>query len=84
MADIYGNLMLVFRTRLNYVPAVRLKVSSKLVFASCVWYSDRITGCVLIKDIGRRLSLELACIRVNRVMFNLCTDTITLVLGGTI
>ena len=42
---------------------------SKLTFASCVWYSDRAYYglCVLIKDIGRRLPLELACTRINRV-----------------
>ena len=39
----------------------------------------RITGCVLIKDTGRRLPLELsiAGTTVNRVMvINLCTETI--------
>ena len=38
------------------------KISSKLIFASCVWYSDRRAYywvCVLINDIGRRLPLEL-------------------------
>ena len=35
----------------------------KLIFASCVWYSDRAYYwvCVLIKDIGRRLPLQLQC-----------------------
>ena len=34
---------------------MRSKISSKLIFASCVWYSDRAHYelCVLIKDIGR-------------------------------
>ena len=47
----------------NYTPAVRSKISSKLIFASCVWYSDRAYYelCVLIKDIGRRLPLQLQC-----------------------
>ena len=36
---------------------------SKLIFASCVWYSDRAYYWVrvLIEDIGRRLPLELLC-----------------------
>ena len=36
---------------------------SKLIFASCVWCSDRAYYwvCVLIKDIGRRFPLELQC-----------------------
>ena len=40
--------------------AVRSKISSKLIFASCVWYSDRAHYelCVLIKDIGRRRPLQ--------------------------
>ena len=70
---------------INYAPAVRPKISSKLIFASCVCYSD----CayywvyVLVKDIGRRLPLELACYRVNRVMLiNLCTATIKPVFEG--
>ena len=38
---------------------------------------------ILVKDIGRRLPLELACIRVNRVMLiNLRTETIKPVLRG--
>ena len=43
--------------------AVRSKISSKLIFASCVWYSDRAYYelCVLMKDIGRRLPLQLQC-----------------------
>ena len=38
-------------------------ISSKLIFASCVWYSNRANHglCVLIKDIGRRLPLQLQC-----------------------
>ena len=44
-------------------PAVRSKILSKLIFASCVWYSDRTYYglCVRIKYIGRRLPLELQC-----------------------
>ena len=41
---------------------MRSKILSKLIFASCVRYSDRAyywVVCVLIKDIGRRLPLEL-------------------------
>ena len=47
----------------KYTPAVRSKISSKLIFASCVWYSDRAYYelCVLIKDVGRRLPLQLQC-----------------------
>ena len=32
-------------------------------FASCVWYSDRAYSelCVLIKDIGRRIPVQLQC-----------------------
>ena len=43
--------------------AVRSKILSKVVFTSCVWYSDRAYYgvCALIKDIGRRLPLELQC-----------------------
>ena len=42
---------------------MRSKISSKLIFASCVRYSDRAHYelCVLIKDIGRRLPLQLQC-----------------------
>ena len=50
---------------LQYIPAMRtkIKISSKLIFASCVWYSDRAYYwvCVLIKDIGRRFPFELQC-----------------------
>ena len=32
--------------------------------------------CVLVKDLGRQLPLELACTRVNRVvLINLCAET---------
>ena len=43
--------------------AVRSKISSKLIFASCVLYSDRAHYelCVLIEDIGRRLPSQLQC-----------------------
>ena len=42
---------------------MRSKILSKLIFASCVWYSDRAYYglCVLIKDIDRRLPLQLQC-----------------------
>ena len=42
---------------------MRSKILSKLIFASCVRYSDRAYYglCVLIKDIGRRLPLQLQC-----------------------
>ena len=45
-------------------PAVRSNILLKLIFASCgLWYPDRAYYwvCVLIKDIGRRLPLELQC-----------------------
>ena len=47
----------------KYTPAVRSKILSKLIVASCVRYSDRAYYelCVLIKDIGRRLPLQLQC-----------------------
>ena len=47
--------------KINYAPAVRSKISSKLIFASYVCCSDRAYYwvCVLNKDIGRRLPLEL-------------------------
>ena len=75
----------------KYTPAVRTKISSKLIFASCVWYSDRAHYelCVLIKDIGRRLPLQLQCynysvaIRVNRmILVSLCAETIKPVSEG--
>ena len=42
---------------------MRSKISSTLIFASCVWYSDRAYCelCVVIRDIGRRLPLQLQC-----------------------
>ena len=42
---------------------MRSNILSKRTFASCVWYSDRAYYglCVLIKDIGRRLPLQLQC-----------------------
>ena len=47
----------------KYTPAVRSKILSKIIFARCVilLYSDRAYYglCVLIKDIGRRVPLEL-------------------------
>ena len=40
-----------------------IKIVSKLIFASCVLYSDRACYglCVLIKDIGQRPCLHLQC-----------------------
>ena len=40
---------------------MRSNILSKLIFASCVWYYDRAYFglCVLIKDTGRRLPLQL-------------------------
>ena len=42
---------------------MRSKILSKLIFPSCVWYSDRAYYGfrVFIKDIGRRLPLQLQC-----------------------
>ena len=42
---------------------MRSNILSKLIFASCVWYSDRAYCglCVLINDIGRWLPLQLQC-----------------------
>ena len=53
----------IYYKKWKYTPAVRSKISSKLIFASCVGYSDRAHYelCVLIKDIGRRLPLQLQC-----------------------
>ena len=53
----------IYYKKWNNTPAVRSKISSKLIFASCVWYSDLAYYelCVLIKDIGRRLPLQLQC-----------------------
>ena len=47
----------------KYTPAVRWNILSKLIFASCVWFSDRAYYglCVLITEIGRRLPLQLQC-----------------------
>ena len=55
----YNNIM----KKWKYTPAVRSNILSKLIFASCVWYSDRAYYglCVLIKDIGQRLPLQLQC-----------------------
>ena len=54
---------LIYYKKWKYTPAVRSKILSKLIFASCVWHSDRAYYglCVLIKDIGRRLPLQLQC-----------------------
>ena len=42
---------------------MRSKFLSKVISASCLWYSDRAYHglCVLIKDIDRRLPLQLQC-----------------------
>ena len=42
---------------------MRSNILSKLLFANCVWYSYRAYYglCVLIKDIGRELPLQLKC-----------------------
>ena len=58
----------IYYKKIKYTPAVRSKISSKLIFASCVWYSDRAHYelCVLIKDIGRRLPLHILYqVRIN-------------------
>ena len=53
----------IYYKKWKYTSAVRSKISSKLIFASCVWYSDRphYELCVLIMEIGRRLPLQLQC-----------------------
>ena len=53
----------IFTIRLKYTQVVRSKMLSKLIFASCVWYSDRAYYglCVLLKGTGRRLPLEQQC-----------------------
>ena len=53
----------VYCEKWEYTPAVRSKILSKLIFVNCVWYFDRAYYglCVLIKDIGRRLPLQLQC-----------------------
>ena len=56
--------LLLYLEKWKHTPAVRSKISSKLLFASYdVWYSDRACSwvCVLIKDIRRRLPLKLQC-----------------------
>ena len=74
--------------KIKYTPAVRSKVwkiSSKLIFPSCVCYSDGAYYwvCVLRKYVGWRLPLELACTKVNRVMLsNLCMEAIKPVFEG--
>ena len=49
--------------KIIYTPAVRSNILSKLIFASFVWYSDRTYHglCVLIKDEGPPLPLQLKC-----------------------
>ena len=53
----------IYYQKWKYTSAVRSNILSKLIFASCVWYFDcAYCGlCALIKDIGRRLPLELQC-----------------------
>ena len=73
--------------KLNYSPAVRSNILSKLIFASCVWYSDRAHYglYVLIKYTARRLPLQLQCvaIRVNRVMIiRVCAEAMKPVFEG--
>ena len=56
----------VYIQKYQYTPAVSSTILSKLIFASCVRYSDRAYHgfCALIKDIGRRLPLQLqSCYR---------------------
>ena len=74
----------VYYKKWKYTPAVRSKISSKLIFASCV-YSDRAYHelCVLIKDIGRRLPLQLQCsYQGRRGDVSLCAETIKPVSEG--
>ena len=61
-----GHRRVLYCTILDYIIYTlqlwrRWKILSKPIFASCVWYSDRAYYglCVLIKDIGRRLPLQL-------------------------
>ena len=51
----------IYYKKWKYPSAGRSKISSKLIFASCLWYSDRAYYelCVLIRDIGRPLPLQL-------------------------
>ena len=62
------NTLLVYIIKnMKCTPAMRSKISSKLMFRRCVRYSDRaITGYVssLRIRIGRRLRVDLACTRV--------------------
>ena len=50
-ADAY----IILRSKNKHTPAVRSRISSKIIFASCVPYSDRAYywACVLIKDLRR-------------------------------
>ena len=51
----------------THTTAVRSKISSTLILASCVIDTPiaGVPGCVLVKDTGWRLPSELACSRVN-------------------
>ena len=51
------------RRKLCVTPAVRSDISSKLIVARFVVYSDRVYYwmCILDKDVGQRLPLELQC-----------------------
>ena len=61
--DNFFDLTVSYYKKWKYTPAVRSKISSKLIFARCVWYSDHAHYelCVLMKDMGRRLPLQLQC-----------------------
>ena len=62
---------IIYIYKCKYSPAVRSEILSKLIFASCVWYSDRAYYglCVLIKDVGRRLPLQLHCSYLGNFMY---------------
>ena len=53
----------MFLNKFRYTPAVRSKILSKFNLARCVRYSYRACcgRCVAIKDLGRRLPLQLQC-----------------------
>ena len=80
--------LILFSKKYKYTPAVRCKIRrNSYLLAVCDTPIARITGCVIIKDMGRLLPLELhnsvACTRVSRVMLiNLCAEPIKLVFEG--
>ena len=55
--------VLVYIIKIKIHSSCEIEYLSKLIFASCVWYSVRAYYglWVLIKDIGRRLPLQLQC-----------------------